>query len=233
MPSAALHGPRLVRAPGGPYVEPPRAIRRAPEGHTSSPRYTVATPSAIGWGDAGSTFDGVELHSPSGWSGASPDVVTIRPRDGFMADTRYRVTTPAGECPARVTGGSQAFRTGGPAPLPTTLGTLTATAPAQANVQQRMFVGGQCAYEASAMTSVVSVALSAEATPWASMLRRRTSCGRATQGARRRTRAAVRRRRAAARWASPMAGPARHGRSRGRCGCSRVAAWALGGAPSD
>lgn len=95
---------------------------------------------------------------------------TIRPRDGFLPDTRYRLTTPRDQCPARVTGASQAFRTVGAAPLPTTLGTLTATAPAQANVQQRMFVGGRCAYEASAMTSVVSVALSAEAAPWASML---------------------------------------------------------------
>lgn len=97
-------------------------------------------------------------------------VATIRPRDGFLADTRYRITTPGSECPARVSGAAQAFRTAGPAPLPTTLGALTATAPAQANVQQRMFVGGSCGYQASAMTSLVSVALSAEAAPWSSML---------------------------------------------------------------
>jgi hypothetical protein len=103
-------------------------------------------------------------------AGATPDVLTIRPREGFLPDTRYRLTTPASECPGRVTGASQAFRTGGPAALPTALGALGATAPALANVQQRMPVGAQCAYEASAVVSVVSVSLAAEAAPWAAML---------------------------------------------------------------
>lgn len=97
------------------------------------------------------------------------DAVSIRPREGFLPDARYRLTT-GGECPTSAADAPREFRTVGPAPLPTTLGTLTATEPARANVQQAMPVGGSCANEASAMVSVVSVTLSPEAAPWASML---------------------------------------------------------------
>jgi MYXO-CTERM domain-containing protein len=102
-------------------------------------------------------------------AGAAAAQVTLRPRAGFAANARYRVTT-ASDCLRMAAGDPKEFDTGAAAPLPTTLGTLTATAPERADIQQRQFVGGQCAYPASAVVSYVRVALSAEATPWASML---------------------------------------------------------------
>ena len=101
--------------------------------------------------------------------GATAAQVTLRPTGGFTANTRYRVTT-ASECVRQAAGDPMEFEAGAAAPVPTTLGTLSATAPARADFQQRQFVGGQCAYPASGVVSYVSVALSAEASPWASML---------------------------------------------------------------
>lgn len=102
-------------------------------------------------------------------AGATPAQVTLRPTGGFEANSRYRVTT-ASECVRQAAGDPKEFDTGVAAPVPTALGTLTASAPERAEFQQRQFVGGQCAYPASGVVSYVRVALSAEATPWASML---------------------------------------------------------------
>lgn len=102
-------------------------------------------------------------------AGATAAQVTLRPTGGFAANSHYRVTT-ASECVRMAAGDPKEFDTGVAAPMPTALGTLTASAPERADFQQRQFVGGQCAYPASGVVSFVRVALSAEATPWASML---------------------------------------------------------------
>ena len=101
--------------------------------------------------------------------GATAAQVTLRPRDGFAASARYRVTTGSG-CLPQAPGATMEFATGGAASLPATLGTLTATAPARADFQQRQPVGALCAYPASGVVSYVSLALSPEAMPWAPML---------------------------------------------------------------
>lgn len=100
-------------------------------------------------------------------AGASPRVTLLRPREGFLPDARYRITT-GGRC--ATWSSMRTFRTTAAAPLPTSLGTLSATAPAWAEIQQRQFVGGHCADLAGAVVSVVSVTLSAEATPWSAAL---------------------------------------------------------------
>ncbi|MDB4931656.1 MAG: hypothetical protein JWM10_4140 [Myxococcaceae bacterium] len=101
--------------------------------------------------------------------GATSAQVTLRPTAGFAANTHYRVTT-ASECARLTATDPKEFDTGVAAPLPTTLGTLTATAPERADIQQREPIGAQCAYSAGGVVSFVRVVLSAEATPWASML---------------------------------------------------------------
>lgn len=100
---------------------------------------------------------------------ASPRVMTLRPRDGLLPDTRYRLST-TGSCSTWGLSAPRTFRTTGAAPLPTSLGTLSATALERSEIQQRQYAGSHCADLASATISVVSVALSAEATPWASAL---------------------------------------------------------------
>ncbi|MDO9022181.1 MAG: hypothetical protein Q8S73_25405 [Deltaproteobacteria bacterium] len=101
--------------------------------------------------------------------GGPSTTMRLRPITGFLPDARYRVST-AGRCATWGLSATRTFRTTGPAPLPTSLGTLTATPPAREEIQQRQYAGSHCADLASAMVSVVTVAPSADAAPWASML---------------------------------------------------------------
>ena len=142
-----------------------------------------ATATAIEWWSPGRTLPttGVRLERRDATTGAWAEVaadavlgataaqVTLRPREGFAANARYRVTTTS-QCVRLAADDPAEFATGSAAPPPTALGTLTATAPMRADFQQRQFVGGQCAYPASGVVAYVSVALSAEAAPWEPML---------------------------------------------------------------
>lgn len=95
--------------------------------------------------------------------------VTLRPRAPLAPSARYRVTAGSA-CAAPVPTPWREFRTAAAAPLPTTLGTLQALPATSANIPHGGFQPGICAYSARATTVEVTLAPSAEATPWAAML---------------------------------------------------------------
>lgn len=122
----------------------------------------------------------LEVQAGGAWSALPIDVTadafsfayTIRPRQALTAGASYRLTMPPSCVPPDPTGtpSTREFVAGDAAPFPTRLGTLTATPPESAIIQQPEFVPGICAYHARGTISVVTVQLAPEAQLWEPML---------------------------------------------------------------